>query len=130
MGQSILQAPRHFEAAAALDPSFSRAYSGIALTYQMEALDFPLPENFRAADEKAFQSAQKSLALDDANHQAHIALAYCYLYRRDSVQANKHVERALQFNPSDGDTLAHASYIFALVGRPRKGSNSVGGRCA
>ena len=120
-GQSILQARRHFEAAAALDPSFSRAYSGIALTYQMEALDFPLPENFRAADEKAFQSAQKSLALDGANHQAHVALAYCYLYRRDSVQANKHVERAVQFNPSDGDTLAHASYIFALVGEAEKG---------
>jgi adenylate cyclase len=121
MGQKSLEARRHFEAAAAADPSFSRAYSGMALTYQMEALDFPLPEDFRTADEKAFQSAQKALGLDHANHQAHLALAYCYLYRRDCVQAKKHVERAVQFNPSDGDTLANAAYFFALVGEAEKG---------
>jgi Tfp pilus assembly protein PilF len=121
MGQKRLEARRHFEAAAAVDPAFSRAYSGMALTYQMEALDFPLPEDFRIADEKAFQSAQKGLALDDANHQAHLALAYCYLYRQDCVQAKRHVERAVRFNPSDGDALAHAAYIFALVGEAEKG---------
>jgi TolB-like protein len=120
-GQKILEARRHFEAAAAVDPGFSRAYSGIALTYQMEALAFPLPEDFKTADDKAFQSAQKALALDDANHQAHLALAYCYLYRQDCVQAKRHVEHAVRFNPSDGDVLAHAAYIFALVGEAEKG---------
>jgi adenylate cyclase len=120
MGKHILEARRHFERAAEADPSFSRAHSGLALSYQMEALDFPLPDDFRAAHESAFQWAQRALALDETNHQAHLALAYAYLYRPDCEQAKKHIERAIKLNPSDGETLAHGAYILAAVGEPER----------
>src|SRR5262249_50570571 len=120
MGESNLEARSHFERASALDPTFSRAHSGLALTYQMEALGFPLPSNFRTAYEMSFQCAKRAVLLDEANHQAHFALAYVYLYGRDYDQARKHIERAIKLNPSDGDTLSHAAYIFAMIGEPEE----------
>jgi adenylate cyclase len=116
MGSYNLEARRHFQSAIAVDPSFSRAHSGLALTYQMEAFDFPLPNDARIAWEKAFQHANKALVLDETNHQAHLALAYSYLYRRDYDQVKKHIERAIKLNPSDGDTLSHAAYLLAILG--------------
>ncbi|HET7912981.1 MAG TPA: adenylate/guanylate cyclase domain-containing protein [Pseudolabrys sp.] len=118
MGKNILEARSHFERAAALDPNFSSAHSGLALTYQMEALDFPRPADFHAAYEKSFQLARRALLLDETNHQAHLALAYGYLYRRDCGQAKKHIERAIKLNPSDGDTLSHAAWLLAMIGEP------------
>ena len=120
MGENNLEARSHFERAVALDPSFSRAHSGLALTYQMEALDFPLPRDFRAAYEKSFQCAKQAVSLDETNHQAHLALAYAYLYRHDCEQARKHIERAIKCNPSDGDTLSHAAWLLAMIGEPEE----------
>ncbi len=116
LGHHNLQARKHFQMAAALDPGFSRAHSGLALTYQMEALEFPLPEEFERAYRNAFESAQTALALDKANHQAHLALAYVFLYRHACDQAARHIERATALQPSDGDTLANAGYIWSMVG--------------
>jgi len=116
MGNDNLEARKHFQLAAALDPGFSRAHSGLALTYQMEALDFPLPEDFEAAYKASFQAAQTALRLDDANHQAHLALAYVFLYQHDCGQAAKHIDRATTLQPSDGDTLAHAGYFWSMIG--------------
>ncbi|HTO61322.1 MAG TPA: adenylate/guanylate cyclase domain-containing protein [Bradyrhizobium sp.] len=121
MGQHNLEARKHFERAVALDPRFSRAHSGLALTFQMEALYFPLPRDFSAVYEKSFQCAQRSLLLDETNHQAHLALAYVYLYRHDYDQAKKHIERAVRLNPSDGDTLSHAGYFQAILGNVDEG---------
>ena len=54
-GESNLQSRRHFERAIAIDSNYSAAYSGLAITYQMETLDFPLPADFQTAYDKAFQ---------------------------------------------------------------------------
>jgi TolB-like protein/Tfp pilus assembly protein PilF len=115
-GQHNLEARKHFQIAATLDPSFSRAHSGLALTYQVEALDFPLPEDFQIAFRKSFEAAQTASTLDSANHQAHLALAYVFLYRQDCDQAAKHIARAMTLQPSDGDVLAHAGYIWSMIG--------------
>jgi TolB-like protein/Flp pilus assembly protein TadD len=115
-GQLNLDARRHFERAVAVDPDFSRAYSGLAVTYQMEALEFPSSADFRSAHEKAFECAERALALDDADYQAHVALAWTYLYRKDYARVQKHVERAIRLNPNDADTLANATYLLAMVG--------------
>src|SRR5215510_11300473 len=116
MGKRTLDARWHFERAATLDPSFSAAYSGLALTYQMECLEFPLPEVARIAWEKSLQYAQRAVDLDETNHQAHLALAYAQLYHRAYDQVRKHIERALKLHPSDADTLAHAAYLFSILG--------------
>ncbi len=120
-GAGKLEARRHFELAVAADPSFSRAYSGLSDTYGTEAGEFlPLDEQ-REAREKAFQYAQKALALDDADSEAHTYIAWCYLFKEDCGQAKKHIERAIKLNPNNADTLANAAMLLAFVGEPTAG---------
>ncbi|TJV30089.1 MAG: hypothetical protein E5Y16_22305 [Mesorhizobium sp.] len=120
VGQNNLEARQHFEKAAATDPSFSRAYSGLAVTYQMEALDLLIAAEGRGAYDMAFDCAKRALALDEADYQAHIALAWPCLYRGDYERMKKHVNRAIMLNPNDADSLANASYLLAMYGEAEK----------
>jgi TolB-like protein len=120
-GKDNIQARRHFEDAIAVDPKFSRAYSGLAVTYQMEALEFPSSAEFKAAYEHAFECAEQALAMDEADYQAHIAMAWIYLYRGDYGRLEKHLKRGIALNPNDADSLANASYLFAMLGEADEG---------
>jgi len=120
-GERNLEARHHFERAIAVDPGFSRAHAGLAITNQMESLDFPTAEDFRSAYEKAFECAQRAAALDDADYQAHVALAWPYFYRGEYDRAERHIKRAIKLNPNDADTLANASYLLAHLGEPDEG---------
>ncbi len=117
VGQNNLEARRHFEKAAAADPDFSRAYSGLAVTYQMEALEFPLASEATIAYENAHSAARKALDLDEADYQAHISLAWSLLYRQHDYEGmKKHIDRAILLNPNDADTLANAVYMLSMYG--------------
>jgi TolB-like protein len=117
VGQNNLQARGHFAKAAAVDPDFSRAYSGLAVTCQMEALDFPIAADAAIAYQNAYSAARRAIELDEADYQAHISLAWPMLYlRHDYETMKKHVERALLLNPNDADTLANATYMLAMYG--------------
>jgi tetratricopeptide (TPR) repeat protein len=115
-GQKNLQARKHFEGALAVDPNFSRAYSGLAVTYMLVALDFPSAEDFRSANANARKFAENALALDEADYQAHMALAWPCLYQGDYARMKKHVERSLMLNSNDADTLANAAYLLMMYG--------------
>jgi len=117
MGKSIRNAREHFERAIATDPCYARGHSGLAQTYMWEALEFPLPDESRtAAWEKAFTCAKRALDFEDGDHEAHLILAWAYVYRRDRILARTHLERALLLNPNATDALADASYLFAIMG--------------
>lgn len=115
-GQDNLMARQHFESAARLDPSYSRAYSGLAVTWQMEALGFWNADDWRPFYGKALEYGEKALALDDADYQAHIAIAWPILYRGDYARMKRHIDRAIMLNPNDADTLANASYLLSMYG--------------
>jgi TolB-like protein len=121
VGSDNLEARRHFERAAAVDANYSRAYSGLAATYDTEAVEFLLPSDLNAAREKGFYYAQKALSLDETDHQAHAVLAGFYLYRGDFDQVKKHIERAINLNPNDADTLANAAFLLAALGEAHEG---------
>jgi adenylate cyclase len=114
--QDNLQARRHFESAARIDPSYSRAYSGLAVTWQMEALSFSNVDESRVCYERSMEFAEKALKLDETDYQAHISIAWTLLYRHDYERMKKHVDRAIQLNPNDADILAHAAYLLAMYG--------------
>jgi len=82
---------------------------------------FPLPAEFRSLCDKAFESAQRALSLDGADYEAHVAIAWPYLYRKEYDQAKKHLGRAIKLNPNNADTLANATLIFAFLGEPEEG---------
>jgi tetratricopeptide (TPR) repeat protein len=120
-GERNLEARRHLERAIAVDPGFARAHAGLAVTYLMDALDFASAAGALASYEKSFACAEAALELDDTNNEAHVAIAWAYLYRRDYDRVKRHIERAIKLNPNDADTLANAIYLLALVGEPDEG---------
>jgi adenylate cyclase len=114
--QENLEARRHFESAARIDPSYSRAYSGLAVTWQMEALSFSNVEESRICYERSMEFAEKALKLDEADYQAHISIAWTLLYGGEYERMKRHIDRALMLNPNDADTLANSSYMLAMYG--------------
>jgi adenylate cyclase len=115
-GQNNLEARRHFESAARIDPTYSRAHSGLAVTWQMEALGFWNVEEGRPSYERSMTFAERALKLDESDYQAHISLAWPLLYSGEFEQMKKHIDRAIMLNPNDADTLANASYLLAMYG--------------
>ena len=116
------EARRHFEQAIAVDPNYSRGYSGLAETYYFEVLDFQLPRpSLDVTWEKAFCSAQKAVEMDDTDYWAHLTLSWWHLYQHNCDLAKKHLNRACTLNPNAADMLASATYIFAALGEPEQG---------
>jgi adenylate cyclase len=115
-GQDNRQARQHFESAARIDPGFSRAWSGMAVTWQMEALGFWNSADWRPFYGRALECAEKALELDDADYQAHVVLAWPLLYLHDYNRMRKHIDRAIQLNPNDADTLGNATYLLGIYG--------------
>ena len=114
--QDNLEARRHFESAARIDPSYSRAYSGLAVTWQMEALSFSNVDESRISYDRSMEFAEKALKLDETDYQAHISIAWALLYGGEYERMKRHIDRALMLNPNDADTLANASYMLAMYG--------------
>ncbi len=114
--QDNLEARRHFESAARIDPSYSRAYSGLAVTWQMEALSFSNVDESRICYDRSMEFAEKALKLDETDYQAHISIAWTLLYGGEYERMKRHIDRALMLNPNDADTLANSSYMLAMYG--------------
>ena len=118
--RSYLEARRNFENAIRIDPKYSRAYSGLSDSWMMEALDYPLAAEAVRAHAKAFEAAQQAFALDGADYQAHIAIAWTLLYRHDYERMKRHIDLALDLNPNDADTLVNGVYLLTLYGDPER----------
>jgi len=104
----------HFERAAALDPGFAGAWSGIAMaTLLREFLGgAEVPATIAVA---AQQSAMKALALDARDGDAHAVLGALKLYRDwDFEAARPMIERAVTLSPHDS-MLRHVYGDYFLV---------------
>jgi DNA-binding SARP family transcriptional activator len=91
-------ARNHFERATDLDPSFARAWSGLAEAYlhiysmQTVAADDAYP--------RARTAAERALALDPDLAEAHAALAMTLtMYYWDTPAAERHFRRAIELDP-------------------------------
>jgi len=112
---ALEEARRCFQQALRCDPHFARAYVGLAMTqlsewgcFSWNHWVFPSPG--------ALELAQKAVALDDHDHQAHCILGMTQLYKGDYEGARQRLLRALELNPNDTDVLAHAAAGLALIG--------------
>src|SRR5262249_36172576 len=78
-GPWLEKARESFEAALARDPDYSLAHAGLADTFVMLGL-----YGLRPASEawpRARAAAERALAIDDTNAEAHISLAYVRLFQ-------------------------------------------------
>jgi len=114
--ERVREAIRYFEEAIAKDPTYARAYAGLADSYIiLGSYEFVAPND---AYPKAKAAAQRALELDDTVAEAHTSLAWVRsVYDWDSHEAEKQFKRALELNPNYA--TAHHWYGLFLTNGAR-----------
>jgi serine/threonine-protein kinase len=104
-----------FQEAVDIDPADPLAYAGLAMGY-MTAGHLTDSPDYRVPRARA--AAQKALQLDDANADAHLALAVIEGYRDFQWQAaEKRIKRSLELNPNSSFGHFHMGWLHYFHGR-------------
>ena len=114
--ESYKQATQYFQQAIARDPSYARAYAGLADAYVWQAYwgYLPAAEAYR----EGIVAAQRALALDDRSAEGHAALGWIHLYYEWNWSlSEREYQRALALDPTSADI--HALYGESLGTRSR-----------
>lgn len=92
---AIRQALAHFERAVALDPGYAQAHAAIGGAWGL--LDPFIPP--RDVYPRMREAAEKALALDDRNADAHVYLGYVlFVFDHNFAAAERELKRALELN--------------------------------
>lgn len=113
---SFALARDHFQRALDLDPTFARAWSGLADAFVHLASIMGLSAT--EAYPRAREAAERALALDPGLAEAHAALGVAMaVHFWDSEAAERHYRRAIELDPSSA--WAHGAYARYLRNRGR-----------
>lgn len=113
-----LKAREMFRQAIELDPRYASAYAGLGWTYR-KAVGHGWTEFPNQALEKGYDLAQKALGLEESAD-AYSLLGYIYLLRKQYDLASHALERAVELNPNDWDSLAILASVKLYTGRPNE----------
>lgn len=102
------------------DPTFSRAYAGLAMTYAMDYQQGWASDGASALT-RALEFAKTSDQMSPDMPEAHWVLGFVHTQRRQHDEAVRHLESALRLNPSYADDYALKGGIYTYVGRPAEG---------
>ena len=114
------QARQMFEKAIELDPQYAGAYAMLGWTYFFDWF-FQWNPNRAQSLERAFELAQRAVALDDSLPLPHWTLSRVYLWQKQHEQAIAEAERAIALDPNDADGYWNLGNTLAFVGRPEEG---------
>jgi TolB-like protein/DNA-binding winged helix-turn-helix (wHTH) protein/Tfp pilus assembly protein PilF len=114
-----LSARAEFEQAIGLDPSFARAYAGLALTYARDAID-GWASNPAGALELAAGLADEAARMDPSLPQVHFVKGQVELFRRRHGRATIAATRAVDVDPNYADAYALLAWTLNYAGRPNK----------
>jgi TolB-like protein/two-component SAPR family response regulator/Tfp pilus assembly protein PilF len=110
----IARSRQNYLKAIELDPTYARAYEGVAYTYLTD-WGFLLGQSPEEDLSRASEYAQKAVAIDDANNRAHHTLALTHVFSKNYEQARLHKSKAVTLNPNDADYLIRACYLLPLL---------------
>ena len=111
-----------FEQALKIDPTFARAYTGLAYVHSNRAIDTSIGVP-REQDEnrvKALRFAEEALALDPNDPRVHSTLGFMCLTWRDFDRAEHHLDLAKAMNPNDPLIQIIWAWMQASIGRPER----------
>jgi serine/threonine protein kinase/Flp pilus assembly protein TadD len=105
----------YFNQAIAIDPNYGLAYNGLAYNYINQDDWFLSPKE---AGPKARDAANRALAIDEADADAHVSRAIvAHWYEWDWPAAEKEFKRAIELNPDDSEAHGFYSWFLAPMGR-------------
>jgi serine/threonine protein kinase/Tfp pilus assembly protein PilF len=105
----------YFNQAIAIDPNYGLAYNGLAYNYINQDGWFM---SGGEAGPKARQAAEKALAIDPKDADAHVALAIeAQWYEWNWKLAESEFKRAIELNPNDAEAHGYYSWLLAPMGR-------------
>ncbi len=116
---SVEASREYFERALNIDPSYARAYAGLAMSWY-KAWSCLSWTSWWKLEDKALGYATKALELDDEDHHVHCILGIVSLYTQDFGRARYHLDKAERINPNDARTLANAAIAWSLMGEPER----------
>ncbi|MEM7173399.1 MAG: hypothetical protein AAF530_24765 [Pseudomonadota bacterium] len=107
-------------------PGFSEGFAGLAILHLDEyRYGHNQKDKAKPALDRAWQAAQKAVAVDPQNARAHLAQALVH-YSRDELDAfSAAAGRARELNPYDGDLLAELGNSYSFSGDWRRGETLV-----
>ena len=110
-----VQAREMFKKAVQIDPGYALACTMLGHTH---LVDWTLGWDQDAKSiERAFELAQKSIAIDDSLAEPHELLGNVYLWKKQHEQAIAELERAISLDPNNADWLAGLGGILAWADR-------------
>jgi TolB-like protein/DNA-binding winged helix-turn-helix (wHTH) protein/Tfp pilus assembly protein PilF len=115
--EGLHKARDNFQKAIDLDPSYARAYSGLADTYALLGSYGLMP--IAESHPLGRKAALKALDLDESLVDAHRSLAAITAdYYWDWQEVERHYARALELGPNDATALSFYAFYLAYTGRP------------
>jgi adenylate cyclase len=115
------RARQMYEEVIALDPQYAVAYATLGWTHWIDVW-LKSSRSPRKSINKAFELAQKSIALDDSCQSAHSLLSNLYLIMRQHEKAIAEGERAIALDPNSADAYAvFGGQVLFFSGKPEEG---------
>ena len=105
----------YFNQAIAIDPNYGLAYNGLAFNYINQVDWFMRPSE---AGPKARDAANKALAINDEDADAHVSRAIvAHWYEWDWAVADREFKRAIELKPDNSEAHGYYSWFLAPMGR-------------
>jgi adenylate cyclase len=112
-GEGRVQARRLFEEVIALEPDFSRGYSGLALCYGVEThIQGRVNPLYRESMARAIDLAQKAVSLNEKDAINHAVLAYLFALTKQYDKAIVQAERALALEANSFLVLNYSACVL------------------
>jgi TolB-like protein/class 3 adenylate cyclase len=102
-----------------IDPTFARAYVGLAMAHVV-AFENGWTTSPQDSLDNILTALRQALALDPSDGQAHVTLGIYYIYVGDMEQSLAEHEKALSLNPNDADVLLMTAGNMTWFGRPEQ----------
>lgn len=114
-GPGVAQAVSRFEQAIDKDRQFARAHAGLALA--LELLPYFAPVSAQSIRDRAVAAANRALALDSGQAEAHTALALAHAHAYEWDAALKEHQRAISIDPNDAAARTQFGRHLHYMGR-------------
>lgn len=117
-------ARENFEQVARLVPGTSIGPTHVAFTHWMDAFRGWTPAATHSFDAAA-QWAERAMAMEDADGQAHTVMGHIHLLRREHDKALEVAEQAVTLRPACTNANAHLGNILYYCGRPADAADRI-----